>query len=395
MRNMKMFIAGLLAGLLITTGVAFGYNIWQSHWRWNGQKDPDAKITEIYGLLDEYSINEYESDELLENMYRGLLDGVGDPYTYYFDKESLGAFTEQTEGIYAGVGMVVWTDTEDQIVTVMQVYPQTPAERAGLMIGDKIIAVNGLDVTTNRLEEVTAMTKGRPGTQVKLTLYRPVEDDTFEVNIMRENIMIPTVSHKMLDGGIGYIRIEGFERVTLSQFTESYQDLTAQRMRGLIIDLRNNPGGLLETVTQIANILLPRGVIVYTEDKKGNQKYYYSDDNYNEMPLVLLVNEGSASASEVLCGAVKDRGVGTLVGAKTFGKGIVQNLYNLSDGSAIKITVAKYYTPNGICIQGEGILPDYVVEVDRETSMRAGQLPLEDDKQLMKAIEVMREKLSQ
>lgn len=394
MQNKKAFFIGLALGLLIMTGAVFGLNEYNKRTRWNGQPQPDAKVTEIFSLLNSYSINSYESDELMENMYRGLLDGVGDPYTYYFDEESLALFSEQTEGVYAGIGMVVWTDTEDRIVTVLTVYPETPAERAGLQTGDKIMAVNGLDVTTSRLEEVTAMTKGKPGTKVTLTVSRPSDDYVFDVGIMRENISIPTVSHKMLDDEVGYIRIEGFERVTYGQFTEAYQDLTNRQMKGLIIDLRNNPGGLMETVTQIANTLLPRGVIVYTEDKAGAKNYYYSDDNHTEVPLVLLVNEGSASASEVLSGAVKDMNAGTLVGAKTFGKGIVQNLYKLSDGSAIKVTVAKYYTPNGICIQGEGIVPDYVVEVDKETAAKAGQLPYLEDAQLLKAMEVMKDKIN-
>jgi carboxyl-terminal processing protease len=193
----------------------------------------------------------------------------------------------------------------------------------------------------------------------------------------------------MLDGVIGYIRIEGFERVTLGQFIDAFEDLQSQQMRGLIIDVRNNPGGLLDVVTQISNILLPQGVITYTEDKNGQRKFYNSDERHANLPLVVLVNENSASASEVLSGAVRDLAGGALVGTRTFGKGIVQNLYPLPDGSAVKITVAKYYTPGGVCIQGEGLIPDYVVEIAPELSLRAGSLELEEDEQLQKAIEVM------
>jgi carboxyl-terminal processing protease len=192
----------------------------------------------------------------------------------------------------------------------------------------------------------------------------------------------------MLDGVIGYIRIDQFDRVTLTQFTSALDELKGQQMRGVIIDVRNNPGGLLNTVTDIADILLPEGVITYTEDKSGERKYYNSDESALNLPIVLLVNGNSASASEVLCGAVKDMGRGVLVGEKTFGKGIVQNLYELSDGSAIKVTVAKYYTPNGICIQGEGIIPDYPVEMEGD-SRWLGELEVSEDTQLQKAIDVM------
>jgi carboxyl-terminal processing protease len=388
----KSFWLGLAVGLLVMASGALGAGAVKKELLWRGQELPDTKIREVLTLLEKHSINDYDRDTLIENMYRGLLDGVGDPYTYYFDEEALESFTVQTEGIYAGVGMVVTGDTEDRVTTIVAVYPKTPAERAGLQPGDKIIGVNGVDVTTHQLEEVTALTKGRPGTKVTLKIYRPLDEFTFEKEILRESISIPTVSHKVLDGDVGYLRIEQFERVTLGQFNEAYTQLTEQPIKGLVIDVRNNPGGLLETVTQIADVLLPQGTITYTENKNGEKKYYNSEANHTDLPIVLLVTEGSASASEVLCGAVRDMGRGVLVGTKTFGKGIVQNLYGLSDGSAIKVTVAKYYTPNGICIQGEGLLPDYVVEVDREAAMRAGSLALEDDAQLLKAIEVAREK---
>jgi len=287
----RHFFIGLFSGLLVMAAAVSIYAGIANASRWGGKKEPNVKIREIYGILEAHSINDYDPDELLENMYRGLLDGVGDLYTYYFDEKAYASFTEQTEGVYAGVGMVVTTDANDRIVTVLVVYPKTPGERAGLLPGDKIVAVNGLDVTNSRLEEVTAMTKGKPGTKVNLTILRQSEDRTFDVDIVRENINILTVSHKMLDGAIGYIRIDGFERVTSGQFIEAYGALQQEQMQGLIIDLRDNPGGLLETVTQIADMLLPEGVIVYTEDKQGQKKHYYSDSNRSDLPLVIVVNE--------------------------------------------------------------------------------------------------------
>jgi carboxyl-terminal processing protease len=288
-----------------------------------------------------------------------------------------------------GIGVVVTIDPADRSVTIVTVYPETPAERAGLQPGDKFIRVNGQDVVGRPLEEVTSTIKGPVGTMVDLTIYRPLSNETMELTSARESITIPTVSHRMVDGVIGYIRIEAFDRVTLGQFAQALEDLLSQQMRGLIIDVRNNPGGLLETVSQISNIILPKGVITYTEDKNGERRFYHSDNNHLNLPLVVLVNEHSASASEILSGAVRDLAGGKLVGTQTFGKGIVQNLYPLSDGSAIKLTVAKYYTPNGVCIEGEGLIPDYIVEVEPEMSLRAGMLEPGEDVQLQKAIEVM------
>jgi carboxyl-terminal processing protease len=386
--NAKTFVLGLLSGLLIT-GCAFaGYTYVSDRLEWGVSLTPDDKVNAIYDMLEAHSINAYDKDKLLEDMYRGMLAGVGDPYTYYFDKKAYGNFTEQTEGAYVGVGIVVQIDPADMTVTLVTVYPGTPAEKAGMLVGDKIIKVNGGDVIGKAMEEVTALIKGHAGTTVNITVRRKTEDATEDVtmDVYRESISIPTVSHRMLEGVIGYIRIDQFDRVTLSQFTAALEELRGQQMRGLIIDVRNNPGGLLNTVTDIADILLPEGVITYTEDKGGEKKYYNSDESALDLPMVLLVNGNSASASEVLCGAVRDMGRGVLVGEKTFGKGIVQNLYELSDGSAIKVTVAKYYTPNGICIQGEGITPDYPVEMDGQWS---AQLDEAEDAQLQKAIDVM------
>jgi carboxyl-terminal processing protease len=388
MQDKKYFFIGLVAGLMLMTGITAGYTTLRSHIRWGSQIPPETKISHIYDMLETHSINPYDRDELMNSMYRGMLYGVGDPYTYYFDKEALETFTIQTEGMYVGIGVVVTTDPADRATTIVTVYPETPAQAAGIQPGDKIIRVDNQEMAGKAMSEVIAAVKGRAGTKVRITLYRPSTNETIEVTVDRENISIPTVSHKMLDGVIGYIRIEGFERVTLGQFATAFEDLQSQQMRVLIIDVRNNPGGLLDTVTQIANILLPEGVITYTENKSGERKYYNSDKNHVNMPVVMLVNENSASASEVLSGAVRDLGMGVLVGAKTFGKGIVQNLYPLSDGSAVKITVAKYYTPSGVCIQGEGLVPDYTVEVDPEMSFKAGTLELDEDKQLQKAVEV-------
>ena len=358
--RLKYIFIGTLAGMLVMAGAVYalasmGALINHGH---------DSKIQEILYLLDRYSINPYEKDELVEHMYRGLVGGVGDPYTYYYDLSELEAFNIQTEGVYAGVGMQVNVG-EDGLVTIVLVYPDTPAYNAGLLPGDKIIAIDGFDATVfDKLDEVTSKTKGEPGTEVVLTILRPSEDMEFDASITRQIINIPTISHRLLDHMLGYIKIDQFDRTTFDQFTNAYYELSDMgALGGLVIDVRNNPGGLLDSVIDIANFLLPEGVITYMEDKSGERQYHNSDEEFVDLPMVFIVNEHSASASEVLAGAARDLIGSPLVGRQTFGKGSVQNLYELADGSAVKITVSKYFTPNGISIQGEGLLPDYIVPV--------------------------------
>ena len=386
-----LFWTGMVSGMLLLVAAFFLFG--QVRTLYNRiTRQPlsvDEKINEIINILDTHSINPYKEEELVENMYRGLLAGVGDPYTSYFDKKSLNSFMQSTEGTYGGIGVVVKSDPKDNLVTVITAYEGTPGALAGLKFGDKFIKVNGMDVRNAALDDVTSMTKGQAGTLVRLTIYRSSEDREFDVNVIRQKIDIPTIDKKILPDNIGYIRIAAFDRVTVDQFINAYNELQDEQMQGLIIDLRNNPGGLLDVVTKITDILTPEGVIVYTESKTGEREYIYSDKESINIPLVVLVNEHSASASEVLSGAVKDLKVGVLVGTKTFGKGIVQNLYPLSDESAIKVTVAKYYTPSGVCIQGEGIIPDYVVEMSEEDTARISDLTLETDVQLSKAYEVV------
>jgi carboxyl-terminal processing protease len=290
--------------------------------------------------------------------------------------------------------VLVTSDPDDSLVTVVTIYEGSPGNAAGMLPGDKFMKVNGVDVTNASLDEVTSMTKGPAGTVVTITVYRPSEKSAFDISIVRKKIDIPTVSQKIVGEDLGYIRITAFDRITYDQFREAYDALGKEGIKGLIIDLRNNPGGLLDVVTKITDILAPKGILVYTEDKSGKKEYTYSDEECVKVPLAVLVNGNSASASEVLSGAIKDLKVGVLVGEKTFGKGIVQNLYPLSDGSAIKVTVAKYYTPSGVCIQGDGIEPDYPAELPVDLSLRISSLAENEDTQLQKAIEVLNEKIA-
>jgi carboxyl-terminal processing protease len=382
------FLIGLAAGILAVCLALVGYNEFDRRVRWEGQTPPDAKVQEIFGMLDRYSIIPFERDELMNSMYRGLLDGVDDPYTQYLDAVALEAFRMRTEGVFAGIGVLSQMDEENRVLTVREVFENSPAFAAGLLPGDRIVAVDGENMIGRQQEEITELIRGPVDTPVMLTIQRPDEGREFVVSIFRALVEVPTVSHEMIEG-MGLIRITSFDRVTYSQFTAALEDLTEQGMEGLIIDVRNNPGGLMSEVVKITNELVPEGVITYTEHADGRREYHRATGEALGLPLVVLVNERSASASEILGAAVQDTGAGVLVGTQTFGKGIVQNLMYLSDGNAIKMTIAKYFTPNGVSIHGVGVTPDIVVEMDEGLSRRIGTLPHEEDEQLQTALDTI------
>ena len=389
MDNKKSFAIGLATGIVLMILAVFGYTVYERQVRWGGQMDPNRKVMEIYNLLNEVSIFPFEKSVMLENMYRGFLDGVGDPYTQYFDQEALAAFQERTEGVYAGIGVLVLDDPETMTLIVAQAFRGSPAADAGLLPGDRIVGVDGANVVGRPMAEVTSLIRGPEGTSVKLTIFRPYENEEFDVTVGRARITIPTVFHEMLEDQIGYIRIEGFDNATRDQFTLAITDLMSQGMNRLVLDLRNNPGGVLDVVAYIANYFVPEGVITYTIDASGRRRNFNSNDEYLGLPLVVLVNGRSASASELLGGAIQDTGVGIVIGEQTFGKGIVQHLYYLSDGSAIKATVAKYYTPNGTSIHGVGVTPDIVVAMDESLSRMIGNLEPGEDVQLEAALQAV------
>ena len=392
----KALVKGLVIGfaaLLMVQCAAVGF-LWVFRRLTKAEMTPASKIQEIVRLLDAHYVDTYDKALAIETMYAGLVYGVGDPYTVYLDEDTLTRFLEQTAGEYAGIGISVTIDRKDNRITVAAVFENSPGARAGIRAGDKIVGVEGQEVWGDGYEEAIEMIKGKPGTRVNLTIYRESTERTFNIDVTRENISIPTVSYKMLDNGIGYVRLSAFEGVTYRQFMTAYESLSAQGLTGLIIDVRNNPGGLLHIVTSIADELVPEGVIVYTETKDGTRNYINSGESHIGIPLAILVNGASASASEVLAGAVKDLGVGVLVGTQTFGKGVVQDLFRLPDGSAVKITVSKYYTPGGVCIQGEGITPDYAVEMEDSLRLDFGEFPAEDDPQLRKAVEVLEQQIA-
>ena len=390
MENKKPFFMGLALGAMIMLALVSGSNAIRHNIRWGGGLDPTSKVIEIYSLLNTFSIMPFEKSELLDSMYRGFLDGVGDPYTQYLNLEALEAFHTRTDGQFVGIGVRFLIDPEDMAITLAVVFSDSPAARVGLMPGDKIHEVDGVNVIGRPSAEAVSLIQGPQGTNVRLTIFRPYENREFYVDITRDVVEAPSVYHTLLDcGQIGHIRIASFERPTFTQFEEALGELTEKGMEKLILDVRNNPGGLLDSVTRITNRLIPEGVILFTEDVNENRNYFRSNAEYLGIPMVVLVNEFSASASEVISGAIQDSGAGVIVGQQTFGKGIVQNLMYLSDGTAIKLTVSKYFTPSGDSIHGIGVIPDIVVDLDESLTRRIGDLHLDEDAQLQKAIEIV------
>jgi carboxyl-terminal processing protease len=355
------------------------------------QSVTDESVNEKLGVLediiDEYYWQDVDEQTLEDGVYKGLLDSLDDPYSVYYTADELIALQEQTEGIYYGIGAYISQDTETGYVKISGVIKNTPAEESGLEAGDYIYKVDGEDMYDKDSSYVVSKIKGEENTYVTITIIREGDTEPIDISVQRRKIESPTVEYEMYDNGMAYIQITEFDLVTTSQFEEAYEQAKADGMQGLIIDLRGNPGGNLSTVCEIARDILPKGLIVYTEDKYGKREEYTCDGkNEIQVPLVVLTNGNSASASEILAGAIKDYGIGKLVGTTTYGKGIVQKVINLYDGTAVKLTVSSYFTPAGNNIHKIGIEPDVEVEFDADLYKEDGT-----DNQLEKAKEVLAE----
>lgn len=350
----------------------------------------EEKLGVLESTINEFYLEDVKAATLEEGMYRGILESLSDPYSVYYTAQELKDLKDETEGIYYGIGAYVSMDLTTQYARLSKIIQGTPAEACGLMEGDYIYKVEDEDMQGHELQYVVGKMRGPEGTKVKLTILRQSSGEVFDVEVERKKIENPTINFEMFDKQIAYIQITEFDTVTEEQFSKAYQDATAQGMKGLILDLRSNPGGNLTTVVNIARQMLPKGLIVYTEDKYGEKVEYKCDGTQEiQVPLVVLVNGYSASASEILAGAIKDYGIGSLVGTTTYGKGIVQKVISLSDGSAIKLTVSKYFTPNGNNIHEIGIEPDVVLEFDGERYQKDGY-----DNQLEEAKKMIAEKTS-
>ncbi len=352
-------------------------------------EDTVAKMKIIENVIDTYFYKEdVDKDAMVDGIFKGMVESLGDPYSEYYSKEELESLYQDSLGVYYGVGAYVSLDTTTGLAKVSGIIADSPAEEADLRAEDIIYKVDDVDVTGMTLQETVSLIKGDENTTVKLTLIRDGKE--IEKEVTRRKVESPTVKFEMLDDGMAYIQITEFDTVTVDQFTEAMAMARGNDMKGLILDLRSNPGGNLSSVVSIAKQMLPKGLIVYTEDRDGNREEYSCDGSKElDVPMVVLVNGNSASASEILAGAIKDYGIGTLVGTTTFGKGIVQRPIELSDGSAVKLTISSYYTPNGINIHGIGIEPDVECEFDSERYYSDEAY----DNQLEKAKEVLLQKM--
>ena len=349
------------------------------------------KLNYFEQLIDsEYLYSDEMKEGMLEEgIYTGYINALGDPYSVYYDEEKTKELYESTSGEYSGIGVVFSQNMNTKISTAVQVYENSPAAEAGLIEGDILYKVNGRDITGEDLSDVVAEIRGEEGTTVELTVMRGSETKEVTMEVVRRKIVVQTVSYEMKDESIGYIRVTEFDKVTYEQFKEAITDLNNQEMKGLVIDLRSNPGGNLSTVVEMLDLLLPKGMIVYTEDKNGERDEYVSDANREyDGPLAVLVNGYSASASEIFAGAIQDYKVGTIVGTTSYGKGIVQQLFPLTDGTCVKLTVSEYFTPNGRNIHGVGIEPDVEVEY------KADEENVEADNQLDAAIAEVKKEIA-
>lgn len=350
------------------------------------------KMEYIKDMIRQYSLYGATDEEMLEGIYRGLLWSIDDAYSAYYTVDEMKALMESSSGYYCGVGVMVSQNVYTGIITVVKPFKDGPAYSAGMRKEDILIRVEDEEVTGVDLNEVVAKIKGEEGTTVRLTVLRGEEE--IEMEVTRAWIEVPTIEHEMLENKIGYISVSEFDQVTVEQFNQAIASLEQQNMEGLIIDLRDNPGGLVDSAVAMLDRILPKGLVVYTEDKNGNRDEEHAVDKLElKVPLVVLMNHNSASASEIFAGAVQDYNKGTIVGTQSYGKGIVQIVAYVNDGSGIKFTVSQYFTPNGNAVHEVGITPDVVVELDEELKTLS-EIPKDKDNQLQEAIRVLKDMIN-
>ncbi len=341
----------------------------------------EKTVEETIDLVYENALVKKDKQELIRAAIEGVLTSLDDKHTEYFTKEEYDQIMQSYSGVMSGIGVIVTVNEDGKAVVVMPIQ-DTPAFRAGLKEGDIIVKVDGKDIEGMPLEKVVSLIKGEEETQVSLTIFRPGEDEEFDVNTTREKFYIPNFFSKILEGNIAYIQYIGFQEKGAQRLSEEIQKLIDNGAQGIIFDLRNNLGGVLDDAVEVCDLFLDKGLIVTIRGRSGNEesldKYYAKKGKYAKIPMVILINEYSASASELVAGSLKDNERAVLVGEKSFGKGTVQVLKELSDGSGVKFTTAKYYLPSDISVEGVGLSPDTTVKYDPDS---------EKDMQLEKAIE--------
>lgn len=349
-------------------------------------EDIVQKLNFLQKLVDNYYLKDVKDISFADGIYKGFIASLDDPYSTYYTADEYSALMESSSGVYCGIGATVSQDAKSGIITIIKPFKDSPANKAGILPGDVIYKVNDEEVTGVDLSEVVSKMKGIEGTTVKIAIMREGEPDPLECTITRKEIEVPTIEYQMLDNKIGYIKITEFDEITVDQFVAAVDDLEAQKMNGLIVDVRDNPGGLLDSVVKILDRLLPPELIVYTEDKYNKREEEKAVDKKQiNVPMAVLINGNSASAAEIFSGTLQDYGVATLIGTTSFGKGIVQKVIPLSDGTAVKLTISKYYTPKGRNIHGTGIAPDIEVELNKDMQKEI-VVPIDKDNQLQEAI---------
>ena len=377
-----LVIAGIIVGVFMATGIGTEEDGLIA-------SSTQQKLQVIREMIESKYLygEDVDEDKLQEAIIKGYVDGLGDPYSVYYNEAETQSLMESTSGEFGGIGVVITQNIDTQIITFTTVYENSPGEKAGLKDGDILYKVDGEEVTGQDLDTVVSKMRGEKGTTVEITVYRGDSMEEYTCVVTRDIIEVNTVAYEMKENKIGYIAVSGFETVTYDQFEAALNDLTGQGMEALVIDLRNNPGGNLSTVCDMLDLILPEGTIVSTKDKNGNGSVITSDEERQlNIPLAVLINGNSASASEIFAGAVQDYGIGTLVGTTTYGKGIVQELYQMTDGTCLKITTSEYFTPSGRNIHGIGIDPDIEVKYEYDEANP------EADNQLEAALNCLKEK---
>ena len=388
MKNKKRFLQGALTGALVTLLVISLVSCGILGYKNVVSREEERKLSELDSLIESDYLGDVDEDALKEGLYKGYLEALGDPYSEYYDAEETAKFNENMSGEFSGIGVIMSQDQKSGLITMVQIYKDSPAMKAGLKERDILFKVDGKDVSGRKLDEVVSDIKGKKGTKVELTVLRGEEREKVTTTVVRDTIEVQTVEYEMMEDQIAYLAISEFDIVTYEQYKAALQDLEKQGMKGLVIDLRGNPGGSLDIVCEMLDLILPKGLLVYTEDKKGEKQEYTSDADYEyDVPMTVLIDGSSASASEIFAGAVQDYERAEIVGTTSYGKGVVQSVYALKDGTCVKLTVAEYFTPKGRSINEKGITPD--VEVEYEYN----EADPEADNQLDKAIEVLKQKM--
>ena len=395
-RIYKMIMLVLI--VIIVTSLVTAFTTYQ-YLSNNGISYSKVNTTSLEGLeytlsqfrseLEKKYIGEINDEELIEGAVKGYVDALGDPYTTYYTKKEMKTIMEETNGNFVGIGVYMTKDLEKNAILIIKPIENSPAEKAGILPGDLITKVDDVEYTGDKLEEASNKIRGEEGTKVKLEIYRNGETKTFELT--RTKVVVSHVTTKVLNNDIGYIAISDFEGECASEFETKYKQLEKQGIKKLIIDIRNNGGGIVDEALKIANMLVDKdSTLLITKDKSDKEEITKATEKpIINMPTVVLVNGYSASASEILAGALKDNGKATLVGTKTYGKGIIQELHQLSDGSGLKITVSEYYTPNHNAILKIGITPDVEIDLSEDVKQQT-TIQEKDDNQLQKAIEILK-----